>query len=213
MYLEIDGKSYVIHLKSNIKHIMIRNVSEIEIHLNVPVDFPHESLITYIKTELINDITQFNEIEKVNLEESIHLFDKNYKIRHIYTGNPYLKDDILYTNVKELKSTIKRESLKSTLLQNKINSIISRLEDDLNVIIPAINLKKFKTKYYTICPKSNLITFNRTLVDKSHEFITYVVILSVGDFLKYSKEEIDNLTKVHITNWRHCERIWKYEQQ
>lgn len=213
MYLEINGTNYVIHLKSNHKHISIRKINDADVHLNVPVDFPQDYLISYIKTELQNDISRYTISSNNDSVEIIQLFDKNFKINNQEGNLPYIKGETIFVNLNNVKSIAKRDFLKKTLLLNKINSLISSLEDELNVLFPTINLKKFKTKYFSICPKTNTITYNKTLVDKSQDFITYVVVQSFGNYFDFSTDRINTLAKKYVHDYKHCERILKYEQE
>ena len=212
MYLEIDKKSYFIHLKANIDGIQLKKIEGDLVHLDVPVLMPQENLISYIKNEFTNHTVNHKKSYIFDYEP-IKVFDKLYPIRIKDIETPYLMQEVVYANTRHVISKVKLELLKQQLLLNHINNILSMLEEELNVILPVINLKKLKTKFYAICPTIQIITYSKILIEKSLDFVNYVIIITVGNFLKFSDDQIYYLLKKHVSNWKHCERIFHYEQQ
>lgn len=212
MYLEIDDKNYIIHLKADIHNVILHCVDDQYIHLQVPALLPQENLIAYIRQELPRVIKYAKKLTPHKIVE-LHLFDKIYPVKISETESLHIKNEVIYANPKDLGTKAKIEKLKLNLLLNFINDTLSVLEQDLNVILPEIYFKKLQTKYYSICHNTQRITYSKTLIDKSKDFITYVVILTVGFFLESSKEQIDFLINKYVSNSKHCERIYNYEQQ
>jgi predicted metal-dependent hydrolase len=212
MYLEIEGKNYVIHLKTDIDTIYMRKVENDIVHLNVPALFPQENLIHYIQKELPKVIRKKSKKLVFEVHE-LNIFGRNYPIKLEVDETSYLKNNILYTHPKFLSTKSSIEKLKDSLLLNFLNDSMSMLEEELNIILPEIKLKNLKTKYSSICHNKQHITYAKALKEKSKDFITYVVILTVGKFLKYSEDQIYFLLNKYVSDWRHCERIYKYEQQ
>lgn len=210
MYIEVDGKEYFIHLNSNSKLIRIKKVEDDTVHLEVPVSWSEKSLLSYIRTFLNKEIPQ--PIVK-HTEQTLQLFDKTYPVKFIISESPYMENNTIYTNFKNFSNKSLIEKLKTSLLKNLINNKISIIEEDLNILLPDVHIRKLKTNYYTICPSTNRVTFNKKLIDKSISFIRYIVILMSSKYLNLSQEESQNLLNKHISDWKHCERILKYEQQ
>ena len=213
MYLEIDGKNYIIHLNSNNQHIRIQRIVDDVVHLIVPIEMPQEYLLTYVKTELKKDISRFKRNKGTNVANSLTIFDKNYNIRITDTKYPFIKNEILHLNQNILSSKKEIKLAKEQILLNQINSTYSTIEEDINLMLPNINLKKFKTKFYSICHKSNHIIYCKTLLEKPLDFINYIVILSIGSYLNYSIEEIKLFGKRYVLDLKHCERICNYERK
>jgi len=211
MYLEIDEKTYFIHLKTDIDSIILKYIEQEIIHLTVPARLPKENLIAYIKKELPKLISAHKLSATIDITE-LSLFDKLYPVKLDGSSLAYIKNDIVYTNIKSLATKANIDKLKYSLLLNFINSSLSHLEEDLNLILPVVNLKKLKTKYYSVCHTNEYITYSKTLIEKSKDFITYVVILAVGDFLRCSENQVNDLINKYVSNPKHCERVYKYEQ-
>lgn len=211
MYLEIDEKTYFIHIKTDIDSIILKNIEQEIIHINVPARLPHENLITYIKKELPKLISKYKLSETVDITE-LSLFDRVYPVKLDGSSLVYIKNDIVYTNIKSLATKTNIDKLKCSILINFINSKLSYLEEDLNLILPVIILKKLKTKYYSVCHTKEYITYSKTLIDKSKDFVTYVVIIAVGNFLRCSEEQVNDLVNKYVSNPKHCERVYEYEQ-
>ncbi|WP_160069160.1 YgjP-like metallopeptidase domain-containing protein [Sphingobacterium bovisgrunnientis] len=211
MYLEIGEKTYFIHIKTDIDSIILKKIEHEIVHLDVPARIPQENLIVYIKQELPKLISAHKKSLNTSLTQ-ISLFDKIYPIKIEPILSAHIKNEILYGNKKHFSTATNLEKLKFTLLLNFINSKLSYLEEDLNLILPETNLKKLKTKYYSICHTNGYITYSKTLIDKSKDFITYVVIRAVGIFLRCSEEQIDDLINKYVSNPKHFERVFKYEQ-
>ncbi|MGN0002894.1 MAG: YgjP-like metallopeptidase domain-containing protein [Sphingobacterium composti] len=211
MYLEFGDKTYFIHLKTDIDSIRIKKIDPDVIHLNVPALLPQDNLILYIQKELPKVISDAKKIKRTSITE-LEIFDKKYPIRIINLSTSYIANDILYTNTDTLKSKIKIEELKLKILRNTIDQLLSNLEEELNVILPVIKLKKLKTKYYSICPTNEYITYSKTLIDKSKDFISYVVIMAVGRYLLCTEEQSSDLINRHVLNPKHCEKVYNYEQ-
>lgn len=211
MFLEIDGKAYFIYPRTDIDYIRVKKVDKDAIHLYVPALLPHNNLTLYIQKELPKILSNAKNNVFTSISE-LSLFDKKYPIRITNISAEYIENDIIYTNENTLASTTKIEKLKFTLLENAINQLFSDLEETLNIILPSIKLKKLKTNYYSICHTKEYITYSKTLIDKSKDFITYVVILAVGKYLNCSEEQINDLMNKYVLNPKHCERVYKYEQ-
>lgn len=212
MYIEIEGNSYFIYPKTDIDVIVIKKIADKTIHLKVPSQLPQDSLITYIKTQLPKKVAKYQK-EEVFRTESINIFDKTFPIKFVVTDSPYILKGVINCDIRSVSSKSKMESLIQHLLLNHINNMMSTLEEELRLILPEIKLKKLKTKFYSNCHNTQSISYSKELIEKSLDFITYVVILSVGDFLKYTEDQLYYLWNKYVSDWKQCERIFKYEQQ
>jgi predicted metal-dependent hydrolase len=211
MYLEIDEKTYFIHLKADIVSIILKNIEQQVIHLYVPARLPHENLVIYIKKELPKVLKAYKKLEISAITE-LFVFDRTYPVKVDETSTAYLKNNIIYASACNFATTRNIDFLKYSLLINFINSKMSYIEEDLKLILPVINLKKLKTKYYTICHTKEYITYSKTLIDKSQDFITYVVILAIVNYVRCSEEQVNDLISKYVSNAKHCEKVYKYEQ-
>lgn len=211
MYLEIDEKTYFIHLKADIESIILKNIEQQVIHLYVPARLPHENLVIYIKKELPKVLKAYKKSEISAITE-LYVFDRTYPVKVDETSSAYLKNNIIYANASSFATKRNIDFLKYSLLLNFINSKLSYIEEDLKLILPVINLKKLKTKYFTICHTKEYINYSKTLIDKSQDFITYIVILAVGNYIRCSEEQVNDLMNKYVSNPKHCEKVYKYEQ-
>lgn len=212
MHIKFEGKDYFIHIKDALDHIRVIGVAEKAIRLEVPALMPEDSLLYYLKHNLSEDIADWDFKSKHNIY-TVEIFDKKYSAKIKATNIPYIQSNCIYCNESYLSSLSGVEKLKEQLLLNFLNDSLSKLEEDLGMLLPAIKLRKIKTNYFSICHKTNHITFSKKLINKTSSFITYVILAAVNTFRDVNDTDGKQLIQKYVPDWKHIQQILVYERQ
>lgn len=212
MHIKIGEKDCLIHIKEELEHIRITRVEENTIRLEVPAQLPQENLLLYIKNNLSADLASWQSKLKQAIY-SLVIFDKKYAVKVLSVSQPYIYANCIYCNEHNLASSSQIEKLKEQLLLNFLNDMLSKLEEDIEILLPAIKLRKLKTNYFSICHNTNHITFSKELIHKSQPFITYVIITAVNSFRGESEAKGKHLIERYVPEWKHIEQVLAYERQ
>lgn len=212
MHLKFEDKDCIIHIKESLQHIKLIAVEDAVIHLEVPALLPQENLLFYIKNNLSKDIISWN-AQKLYSTKYIDIFDKRVPVKIISGTQPYLQDNRVYCPSEYISSAKQIEALKMLLLLNLLNDKMSKIEEDLNILLPDLKLRKLKTNHFSICHTTYHITFSKDLVNQSTAMITYIVVWAINTFRRTNEEENRRMIMKYVPDWKHCEQVIAYERQ
>lgn len=209
MYLEVEGKKFIIHIKSNIRVIRLNKVEFDVIHLDVPALLSKAELLVYIKNILSLELKKFKNIHE-HEQVYINCFDRDFLLQFKNTDYPFISGNVIYN--KELSlSILKQEKVKEYLLYNYINTKFSILEEEFNMGLPHIYIRKLKSNLFTINYNLNRINYSKKLVNSSQDYIYFIIVLSLVKYLKM-EDDMDRIMNKFVENWKHYHRVFNFEQ-
>ena len=212
MHFKHEEKDCIIHIKETLQQIKLIAVEDDVIHLEVPALLPQENLLFYLKNNLSQDIISWK-AKKLNSTSYIDIFDKRMPVRIISGTQPYIQENRVYCPRQYMTSSKQVEALKMLLLLNFLNDKVSKIEEDLNILLPDLKLRKLKTNYFSICHNSYYITFSKDLVHQSAAMVTYIVVSAINTFRGVNEEEGRRMIMKYVPDWKHCEQVIAYERQ
>lgn len=211
MYIEVDGKTYLISIRDSEKNITILGQKDGILHLAVAARLSQDELIAYLKSKAFNKSTYIKQNEYSAAINTVELFECIYNlIPHKDISQPYIKGKSLYVKNIPQGSTALNNLLENTLLQ-ELKQQIGFWEETMKVLINDIYIRKLKTNYYTICSKNSRLTFEKALLYKSRDFIAYISASAVFDYLSIADSQREELANQYIKDWKHHQRVFLYE--
>lgn len=212
MYIEIEEKSYYISIRDDETAISVLGRRDDAIHLAVSARLSQDELVAYLKR---NDLRAVAEVDSTLTDDfiTLALFDSAFTLivqRGVY--KPYIKGNSLYIS-KIPRTTAGRESLADTLLLQEIKQHIGFWEEKLAVLISDIGLRRLKKNYYTVSRQHQRLTFERSIVHRSRDFIAYLCANAVFDYLSLGDSVREELGYNYVTDWKQQQRILKHELQ
>lgn len=210
MYIEINGEKYHLSIRDSGDDIRIIEQKDDVTYLAVPARIPHDNLISYLK-EVSFTITNSGLSGKAEVAGTVRLFDTDFTL----FIQPVLKSTFIKGKAVFAKKKPTTEAawdrLAEDLLMVEIKVNIGFWEEILDVFINTINLRKLKTNFFTFCKDDRGITFNKSLIHRSREFISYVCAVAIFDCLDIEEDEATELKNKYIKDWRHYQKVLSYE--
>lgn len=145
--------------------------------------------------------------------DSLLLFDRNWPVK-IQSAKlaPYIQAGIVYAfGSGDSLSTRQTADLQEILLQQHITNCVGLWEERLNILIPGIAFRKFKTKPYSICLKRKWITFDKNLHRLKLEVIDYGVFTAISTYVKLEEKARVNYISRYFPSYKNYDKVLAYE--
>lgn len=198
--LEIDNQVIEYQLNTKrIKKCYLKIVSG-KIIINAPLNFPIktiEKLILDHKDIVLKKISTY--VPKFNYINGgyVYIFNHQYQIvlKDINEHKAVIHKNKIYVYYYKIQETIENE-LKNILYDYLIKQIYYYLDTKFYLVMPKIEIKKFKSRWGACFSRQNRISFNLALVHLDKNLIDYVIIHELCHFIqpnhsKFFYQEID----------------------
>lgn len=186
--LEIDNQ--IIEYQLNIKRIKkcyLKIVSG-KIIINAPQNFPIktiEKLIMDHKEIVLKKINTY--IPKYNYINNgyVYIFNHRYQIilKDINEHKSVIHNNKIYVYNHKVQETIEKE-LRNILYDYLTKQIYYYLNTKFNLVMPKIEIKKFKSRWGACFSNQNKVSFNLALVHLDKSLIDYVIIHELCHFIQ-----------------------------
>lgn len=208
MLWEIDGHTVQVDLK-DLSEIQVYAWTATDKSLAVPVGMPQEEALWAIR-QLIKTGAPAMEV----YFDELALFGRSYtlKITRNAMLQPYLQGSVVHCAAKRLPlSLAARKALAETLLLQQLSQFVGHWEEKLHLLVQTIEIRKFKTKAFTICLDSKVLVFSKSLLDKPLEWINYTTLYALLAFTNWDQETKNNFIKTQFPLWKIYHKSLAYE--
>lgn len=115
----------------------------------------------------------------------VYIFNQYYQIvlKDLNEYKAVFHDNKIYVYHHKIQETIEIE-LKKILYEYIFEQINYYLNNDFNLIVPLIEIKKLKSRWGACFPRQNKVSFNLALVHIEKYLINYVIIHELCHFIK-----------------------------
>ena len=141
----------------------------------------------------------------------VYIFNQCYQIISYDLNNrkTVFHDDKIYVYHRQIQTTIEI-TLKIILKKYIEKRIQEYLKQAFILPMPAVEIKKYKSRWGACYPKINKVSFNLALVHLNYELIDYVIVHELCHFLQpnHSKQFYQEIKK-RLPNYKQCEKKLK----
>lgn len=121
----------------------------------------------------------------------VNIFNRGYQIVSYDLNKRQVKihDDKLYVYHHQIQNTIEMY-LKEVLLQYITSKIQTYLQTSFKLMMPKIEIKKYKARWGACYPVNNKVSFNLALVHLDKDLIDYVIVHELCHFLQANHSKL-----------------------
>lgn len=209
MYIEVEGQNYLITVHASVEKITVSGIKSDYIQISAPANLPQSELLVYLKNNKNQLIKSFNKENKI---QKIEIFDQSLSL--VIKENlrePYMQNNIIYGS-DGISTSAQEQKLKEKLLLQVLMNLIGQWEERLGYMLNEIKLRLLKTNHYTVCYKTNNMTFSKSLINRNLNFISYIVATAVLDTLKINDGRREQLLDKHVKDWKFSKKINSYDR-
>lgn len=199
MLWEIEGHAVYVEIK-DLPEIQVVAWEEGHKSVAVPAGMPQEEALWSIRQLLKSGAKPV----QVYFEE-LPIFGRNYAVKITLKGTqkPYLVGTLIHCSAARVPlSQQAREKLSEALLLQQISQFVGYWEEQLHLLLQDIQIRKFKTKAYTVCLDTQGITFSKNLGHNPLEWINYTVLIAMLTFTNWDMESKNKLIIAHFPLWK-----------
>ena len=177
--------------------------------LAVEANVPKDEIVLFVKRLLRKKIKK--EIDYTIT--SIEIFDKKWPVKLAGpSGNPYIKNDIIYCFSNSHNLSYKQiDEIKERLLNTFIHDFVGKWEERLCLLVPTILFRKNKTNPFTICLTKEAITFSKSLHAFSLDVVEYCVAMAMMAYLGLHQKQQEYILNEYMPLWKIYEKNIAYE--
>lgn len=210
MYIEVEGKTYYINIRDHETGISYLGQKEDAIHIAISARLSQDELVVFLKNNGVDELIK-KKPRAANSISTIQLFDSSFTvILQQGLSSPHIVGKSIYTS-KTPKAANVHQELIETLLIQEIKQHIGFWEETLSILIKDVCIRRLKRNYYTVSKDSLRLTFEKSIVLRSRNFIAFICAIAVFDYLKLEDSIMEELGMKYVKDWKHQQRILIHE--